>query len=159
MLSSSLISLGAFVCVNFIAAGSGAVFKPGAWYEGLEKPGWTPPNIAFPIVWTVLFLLNAAAGWLIWEQAPDQRGVNFTVYGVSLVLNALWSALFFGARRMTLALIDVSALWLSIAIVAALFAPINLFAAALLVPYLIWVGLAGLLNWRIIELNPRERVA
>jgi len=152
---ASLIALIVFVAANFAAATSGAVFKPGAWYQDLNKPSWTPPNWAFPVVWTALFLMNAIAGWLVWEAAPENKDFIFTVYGVSLAINAGWSALFFGARRMDIALIDVAALWVSLAVLAALFAPVSAIAALLLVPYLCWVSLAAVLNFRMTQLNPR----
>lgn len=76
------------------------------------------------------------------------------VYTVSLGANAARSWLFFGRRRMDLAMIDVVALWLSIAVVIAMFAPISPLAASLLAPYLLWVTIAGLLKFRMIQLNP-----
>ncbi|MEL6366051.1 MAG: TspO/MBR family protein [Pseudomonadota bacterium] len=155
MTPESLAALGAFVVFNFAAASSGAVFKPGAWYEGLAKPGWTPPNIAFPVVWTVLFLLNAVAGWLVWEASGPAAWPALAAYAVSLVLNAGWSALFFGAKRMDAALLEVAALFASIALVAVLFAAHSRTAAALQLPYLAWVSLAAVLNYRLLRMNPQ----
>lgn len=151
---NTLLILGAFVGVNFLAASSGGIFKPGEWYRGLTKPAWTPPNWAFPVVWTTLFLLNAIAGWLVWQAAPANGALLFGVYGVSLVINALWSALFFGAKRMDLALVDVSALWVSLVAQIALFASISPLAALMGVPYLAWVSTAAFLNRRMVALNP-----
>jgi len=153
MLADSLFALGAFVLVNFAAATSGAVFKPGAWYEGLAKPRWTPPNLAFPIVWTTLFLMNAVSGWLVWEKAGAAALPAFAVYALSLALNAGWSALFFGAKRMDAALVEVVLLFASIAAVAALFLPHSPAAAALQLPYLAWVGVASFLNYRLLRMN------
>ena len=155
----ALITLGGFIAVNFLAASSGAIFKPGAWYEGLEKPSWTPPNWAFPVVWSVLFLLNAVAGWLVWQAGANAQIAVFSLYGASLAVNAAWSAFFFGMRRMDLALIDVAILWLSIVAVIIVFATVSVAAAALLLPYLAWVSLAGVLNWRMIQLNPQAAEA
>ncbi|MHA7873518.1 MAG: TspO/MBR family protein [Hyphococcus sp.] len=155
----SLSTLLSFVAVNFIAASSGAIFKPGAWYESLDKPDWTPPNWAFPVVWTILFVSNAVAGWLVWEADPPSKGLIFAAYAGSLAVNAAWSALFFGARRMDIALADVVLLWLSILVVMGLFAPVSALAAGLLAPYLAWVGLAAVLNWRMIQRNPRAAEA
>ena len=148
------IAVGVFVALNFAAASSGGMFKPGAWYAGLRKPGWTPPNLAFPIVWGLLFALNAWAGWLVWEVAGTGEPLVLAAYVVSLMLNAGWSWLFFGRRRMDLALIDVGLLWLSLAVVIALFWPLRPLAALLLLPYLSWVTIAALLNLRMIQLNP-----
>lgn len=153
-LAEHWIVLAAFVGCNVLAASSGAIFRPGRWYLSLRKPGWTPPNWAFPVVWTTLFLANALSGALVWTAAdPGQRFAPMLVYGVSLGLNALWSALFFGLRRMSWALGEVLLLWLSIALTAAAFAPISLAAAALQLPYLLWVSVASVLNWRMMQLN------
>jgi len=152
--TDGLVPFLAFLAVNFAAASSGAIFKPGDWYEGLSKPPWTPPNWAFPTVWSVLFLMNTVAGWLIWEARGWDAGFAYAVYGTSLVVNAAWSALFFGMKRMDWSLVDVAGLWLSIVAVMAVFAPISPAAAALQIPYLLWVTLAGVLNVRMIQLNP-----
>ena len=155
----NLAALGVFVLANFAAASSGAVFRPGAWYAGLAKPPWTPPNIAFPIVWTILFILNAAAGWLVWlAGGMDAAGV-LALYGASLVINASWSAVFFGQRRMGLGFVIVVTLWLSLVAIMAAFAPFSAAAAWMLAPYLLWVTIASALNLRVWQLNPQARAA
>lgn len=149
-------SLIVFIGLNFAAALSGAFFSPGAWYEKLEKPSWQPPNWAFPVVWTVLYILNAVAGWIVWE-AVGVAGAGFfalVVYVVSLVLNAGWSALFFGMRRMQLALWEALALWLSVALQIILFYQIVPAAGLILLPYLVWVSIAVWLNRTMLKLNP-----
>ena len=157
--SSSWIALGAFTALNFAAASSGGVFRPGAWYASLTKPAWTPPNLAFPVVWFVIFALNIFAGWLVWQAGGVHALPALAVYAASLVINAAWSWLFFGRKRMDLALIDVAALWLSIAATMAMFAPISPLAATLLGPYLLWVTIASFLNLRMLQLNPMSRPA
>ena len=67
-LEDGLVLLG-FVALSGLVATSGILFKPGPWYVGLRKPGWTPPNLAFPIVWSILYLLIAVSGWLVWRAA------------------------------------------------------------------------------------------
>lgn len=147
-------TFGAFAAINFAAASSGGIFKPGAWYEGLSKPAWTPPNWAFPLVWSVLFLMNALAGALAWEAAAGGGlSLPFIVYGVSLAVNAAWSFLFFGMKRMDLALVDVVLLWLTVFATMALFAPINPISSLLIAPYLVWVTIAGVLTLRMLQLN------
>jgi benzodiazapine receptor len=148
-------SLLVFVALNFLAASSGALFSPGRWYEDLRKPAWRPPNAAFPVVWTVLYILIAIAGWRVWERAsPEALPLAMGIYGVQLALNAGWSAIFFGMKRMRLALAELGLLWLSIALMIAVFLPIDGLAALLLVPYLAWVTAAGALNLAMIRLNP-----
>lgn len=152
---SSLVGLGVFLALNFAAASSGAVFRPGAWYETLAKPRWTPPDWAFPAVWSVLYLLNAVSGWLVWQTAGAEVAGALGVYVFSLCLNAGWSGVFFGLRRIDLGLLTVAALWLSILGVAALFWPHSPVAAGLQLPYLAWVTIAAALNLSILRRNPR----
>jgi len=149
--------LAVFLALNFAAASAGAIFKPGAWYEGLSKPAWTPPNWAFPVVWSVLFFMNAVAGALVWQAAGP--GLAIFAYIISLAINFAWSALFFGMKRMDLGLIDVSALWLSIVATIALFWPVSPVASLLQVPYLVWVSIAAALNLRMIQMNPQAASA
>ena len=152
-----MLSLFGFGLACFLTACSGAIFSPGPWYEELEKPSWNPPNWAFPVVWTILFIMLAVSGWLVWREAGwPAAALPLAVYGVQLVLNFLWSALFFGARRMDLAFVDVLLLWVSIAVMIALFYPISPLAALLLVPYLIWVTIAAALNRAVWRLNPER---
>ncbi len=141
-----------FVIIVLAAASSGAIFKPGTWYDGLRKPSWTPPKWAFPVVWTILYLFIGYAGWLVWREAGWSLPLVF--WGAQIIANALWSFFFFGIRRMDLALLDIAVLWLSIAsfIVAAW--PIAPLASLLFVPYLAWVSAAGMLNYSVRSLNP-----
>lgn len=150
------IAVAVFAGLNFAAASSGGLFKPGSWYAGLAKPAWTPPNWAFPVVWGLLFALNAWAGWMIWEAIGMSRPDVLALYVVSLALNAAWSWLFFGRKRMDLALIDVALLWLSLVAVIAVFWSIRPAAALPVVPYLVWVTIAATLNREMVRLNPTE---
>lgn len=150
---SSLAALAVFFLMSFAAASSGAIFRPGAWYEQLAKPSWTPPKWAFPVVWTILFCAIAVSGWLIWERAGAGALAVLGVFVAHLVVNAAWSGFFFGANRLDWAMADVVLLWLMIAALIALFYPIHTLAALLLVPYLIWVSIAAALNFRILQLN------
>ncbi len=143
-----------FIALCVLVASSGAVFKPGAWYAGLTKPIWVPPNWVFPVGWSVLYVMIAVSGWLVWREV-GLRGAPlvFALYAVQLALNAGWSAVFFGLRRMGAALGELVLLWLSIAGLIAAFAPISATAAWLLGPYLLWVSFAGALNLAVWRLN------
>lgn len=147
------IALAVFAGLNVATASSGSLFKPGAWYAALRKPAWTPPNLAFPIVWGVLFAINATAGWLVWEAVGTGSPLAFGLYVGSLVLNAGWSWLFFGRRRMDLALVNVVLLWLSLVAIMAVFWELRPFTTLLLIPYLTWVTIASVLNLRMLQLN------
>jgi tryptophan-rich sensory protein len=160
MNNSSVIALAGFIGVCFLAATSGAVFRPGEWYERLRKPRWRPPRWAFAPAWSILYLTIAISGWLVWRRAGFAGAlVPFAIYGGSLMVNAAWSALFFGLRRPDLAFLDVVLLWFSIAATIAAFYALDRDAALLLVPYFGWVTFAGALNFAIWRLNcaPRRR--
>jgi len=102
----------------------------------------------------------AASGWLGWEAAGLQAAPALVLFGVHLCINAAWSFLFFGLKRLDWAMAEVVLLWLSIAAMIAVFAPISLTAALLLAPYLLWVSIAATLNLALLQLNgARGRIA
>ena len=157
---SSISALGVFLLLNFAAASSGAFFRPDLWYANLRKPSWTPPNWAFPIVWSVLFCAIAVSGWLVWEAAGLSAWPALVLYALHLLVNAAWSFLFFGLKRLDWAMIEVICLWAMIVMVLVAFYPFSALAALLLVPYLAWVTIAALLNFRLLQLNgPRGATA
>ena len=143
-----------FAVLVMAAAATGALFPPGPWYEALRKPHWTPPNWMFPVVWMVLYVAIAAAGWLAWQAAG--WSVLMLLWGAQLVFNAAWSWLFFGLRRMHLALLDVSLLILSVLAFVVVAQPVSPTASLLFLPYLAWVIVAGALNLRVLQMNPME---
>lgn len=148
----SLVSLAPFVVAMILVASTGAIFKPGVWYQSLAKPNWTPPDWAFPVVWSILYLFIAIAGWLIWTKAGWSLAIAFWI--LQLLLNGAWSWLFFGLRRMDLAFADVALLWLSVAIFIVIAWPISTTAALLFLPYLVWVSIAAALNLTVWRMNP-----
>ncbi len=151
------ISLLTFFGLVFLVSLSGALFKPGEWYKTLAKPGWTPPDWAFPVGWSILYVMIAIAGWRVWEQADSAMITPvFAVFGVQLFLNAIWSGVFFGMRRMDWALINVGALWLSILANIVAFWMVEPLSGLLLVPYLGWVTFAASLNYAVYRLNPDQ---
>ena len=155
----SILVLVGFVGACSLAARMGAAFRPGDWYERLAKPSWRPPNWLFAPAWTVLYLTIAVSGWLVWRKSGlVGAALPLAIYLVQLVLNAAWSPIFFGLRRPDLAFIEITMLWLSIAVTIAVFRPISAAAAWLLLPYLAWVTFAAALNFTIWRLN-RERVS
>lgn len=155
MSADALIAAALFALGSLLAASSGAVFRPGAWYERLRKPSWRPPNALFGPVWLVLYVMIAVAGWRVWRAAglEGAGGAALAVFALQLALNFLWSALFFGARRIGLALVELGLLWISILACVLLFRPIDGLAAALMLPYLLWVSFAFALNFAIWRLN------
>jgi benzodiazapine receptor len=166
------ISLVLAVVIAFIPAMIGAGSRPDGWYESLNKPTWNPPSWVFGPVWTALYLSMGVASWLVWRRG-QQRGPGdqpalrtpgtpttpstrapLAAYAVQLVLNALWSPLFFGLHRPDLALIDIALLWVAILATLILFWRVRPLAGAMLLPYLAWVSFAAVLNWTLWRLNP-----
>jgi len=156
MTLNAFLSLIVFILFSAAASLPGGLFRPGDWYRRLNKPSWCPPDWLFAPVWLVLYLAIAVSGWLIWQQA-DAHSVTLplVVYAVHLVLNALWSTVFFGLRRLGMAFLEVICLWLSIVATIVLFLPIDPVAAYLLMPYAVWVGFAAALNLSLWRLNPQ----
>jgi tryptophan-rich sensory protein len=153
-LSAPLVLLG-FIAACFLAALTGAVFQPGGWYKRLAKPSWRPPNRLFAPVWTVLYLTIAVSGWLVWQEAGFAgAALPLAIYALQLVLNAAWTPLFFGLHRPDLGFLDIVLVWLSIVATIALFYPIHMGAALLLLPYLAWITFAAALNFAVWRLNP-----
>lgn len=144
-----------FITVCFLTAMTGAFFRPGEWYERLKKPSWRPPNWLFAPVWTVLYVMIAVSGWLVWREVGFAgAALPLTVYALQLVLNAAWTPLFFGLHRPDLGFFDIVLVWLSIVATIVLFIPIHVGAGLLLVPYLAWVTFATALNFAVWRLNP-----
>lgn len=152
---SFLPALLGFIAACFVAALPAAFYRPGDWYEGLAKPPWRPPNWLFAPVWTVLYFMIAVSGWMIWQKAGlDGAALALGVFGVQLLLNAAWTPIFFGLHRPDLGFLEIFLLWLSIIATIVTFYPINIAAALLLLPYLVWVTLAAALNFAIWLSNP-----
>ena len=130
-----------------LAALTGIATPPGDWYAGLAKPPLTPPNLAFPIAWSMLYLLMALAAWRATLAAPPTaRWHTLWPFVAQLAANALWSILFFGQHWMGLALLDLLLLWGLIVLTVRRFARVSSVAAWMLVPYLAWVSFAAYLN-------------
>lgn len=141
--------LAAVVVVALI--GTSATGDAGAFYRALERPVWAPPSWLFGPAWTVLYVMIAVAGWLVYSKAGWDRALG--VYGIQLVLNAAWTPLFFGADQFGLAFAEIVLLWLAIVATIVLFRRISRPAALLLLPYLAWVTYAGALNFAVWQMN------
>lgn len=122
------------------------------WYPTLNKPEWNPPSWVFGPVWTALYVMMAVAAWLVWQK-PAATRTAMILFFIQLALNSLWSFLFFGARSPGLALIDILALWLALALAVHAFFKHSSNAGLLLLPYLAWVSFAAFLNFSIWRLN------
>ncbi|RUT71161.1 tryptophan-rich sensory protein [Flavobacterium cupreum] len=127
-----------------------------SWYPTILKPSFNPPNWIFMPVWTLLYVLMAVAAGLVWDKIKEQNQEVKKALGfflVQLILNAIWSYLFFGLKNPMLALIEIALLWLMIYETYLKFVKINKTAGYLLIPYMAWVSFAGILNASIWWLN------
>lgn len=157
-LQKQLLGLAAWLLLCFIAAGIGAAasVQAGAFYGQLVRPDWAPPGSVFGPVWSLLYLLMAIAAWLVWRVAGWRAaGSALGLFVLQLALNALWSWLFFGWRLGGPAFAEVLVLWSLIAATVVAFWRIKPLAGALLLPYLLWVGFASVLNYTVWQLNPQ----
>jgi tryptophan-rich sensory protein len=124
------------------------------WYRTLDKPAWTPPDWLFGPVWTILFVLMGVAAWLVWRRTGWRASrTALGLFAVQLALNAAWSGLFFTLRNPGAAFAEILLLWCAIAATLWSFGRISPLAAGLLVPYLLWVTYAAVLNGTIWRLN------
>ncbi|MEL7252985.1 MAG: TspO/MBR family protein [Pseudomonadota bacterium] len=141
-----------FLAACAAAGAMGAIFPPGEWYERLEKPSWTPPNWMFPLAWTTLYLLMAAAGARV--GVLPGNGVALALWSLQIAVNALWTPVFFGLQKLKAGLFVLIALWLSVAATMVALWMVDTWAGLMFVPYLAWVTVAGALNWSVMRLNP-----
>lgn len=126
------------------------------WYSGLIKPVYNPPGWVFGVVWPILYVLMGVALAMVLSKGLSRREVRIAalVFAIQLVLNAAWSLIFFGMRRIDWAMIEILLLWLAIVATVAAFWRISRLAAGFMVPYLLWVSFAILLNAGFLKLNP-----
>lgn len=155
----SIIKLFSAVVVCQITGVVGSIFtRPSipTWYSALQKPDFTPPDWLFAPVWITLYTLMGISAYLVWNKGFENKNIKISlfIFTVQLLLNALWSFLFFGLHSPLYAFIEIIILWVAIAIVILNFFRISLPAGFLLLPYLFWVSFAVVLNFYIMKLNP-----
>lgn len=136
----------------FAAAATGAMFEPGDWYEGLNKPPWTPPKWMFPTAWTILYVCMSVAAARVADTTPNGHALAF--YALQLALNTLWTPVFFGKRDMRSGMVIILLLWAAVGATMLAFFARDTLAGWLFVPYLAWVSVASALNWSVLQRNP-----
>ena len=149
-----VVSILACQCAGLI----GSIFTAPAiptWYAALEKPPFTPPSWLFAPAWVTLYILMGVAAFLVWRKGLDQEGVKsaLVVFLVQLVLNALWSVVFFGYESPVAGAVVIIALWVAILFTILRFFKLSVTAGYLLIPYILWVSFAAALNISIWILN------
>jgi tryptophan-rich sensory protein len=158
MKSIDIIKLVVSIIICQLAGFIGAIFTSRSipiWYASLKKPSFNPPESLFGPVWTALFLLMGISLFLIWQKGLTYDGVKLALilFGVQLILNILWSILFFGLRSPLAGFIEIIILWVLILMTILAFYKISQVAAILLIPYILWVSFAAILNFSLWRLN------
>ena len=146
------------VAICLVAGFIGSIFTTPAiptWYAGLNKPSFNPPNWIFAPVWTTLFILMGIAVFLVWEKRGESKLAQYGIYlfGLQLAMNTLWSILFFGMQSPLAALFDIAVLWVLILACIITFWKVAKLAGWLMLPYILWVSFASILNAYIVLLN------
>ncbi|MBI2064836.1 MAG: tryptophan-rich sensory protein [Candidatus Yanofskybacteria bacterium] len=144
------------VGISELAGILGTVFTVSAipnWYSTLTKPAFNPPAWIFGPVWTILYLLMGISLWLVWKSNSKEKSRVIWLFAVQLVLNTVWSPIFFGAQSIGSALAVIVLLWAAIVLTILTFRKISKTAAWLLVPYIAWVSFAFYLNYMLWVLN------
>jgi len=140
-----------FMAASFTAATTGSLFPPDQWYKDLTKPSWTPPNWLFPIAWTILYVASAYAATRI--AMHEDNAVPMGFWAFQIAANTLWTPIFFGLKKLGLAMIGITVLWIAVAGTMISFFALDQIAGLLFVPYLIWVSYAAALNFNIWRTN------
>jgi translocator protein len=153
-----ILGLIGWLVMSFAASAVGAVasIQAKSFYGQLAQPSWAPPPSLFGPVWTVLYALMAIAAWLVWRSGGFRANrIALSFFLGQLVLNAIWSWLFFAWHLGALAFADIVFLWVLIVATLVSFWRVRPLAGALLIPYLLWVGFASALNYSVWQLNPQ----
>lgn len=151
----ALVTVPAIVLLGFISGALSGSGDDGSWYRALTKPSVTPPGWVFPVAWTSLYIMMGLALAMVLNARGNRyRNLAITMFAVHFVTNLAWSPVFFGAHMVFTALLVIAAMWVTAVATTFVYARVRTAAAWLLVPYLVWISFAGILNWRIHQLNP-----
>lgn len=142
-----------YLLATAAAAGTGAMFKPGEWYDGLKKPDWTPPRWVFPTAWTTLYLLSAIAATRL--SAIEGNAQALALWSAQIAFNTLWSPVFFGLKKIRAALVPMAGLWVSVVLLTISAFGLDVWAGLMFLPYVAWVSAAAALNISVVRLNPQ----
>lgn len=157
MRSANFIKLFFICCICLVPGFVGSFFTDSAsgWYQNLNKPFFNPPGWVFGPVWTALYIMMGISAFLVWQKGIPKRKVKIALvfFAIQLLLNAIWTPLFFGLKSPLAAFIDIMFLWLAVLITIALFYKLSRAAAFLLTPYILWVTFAAVLNFSIMTMN------
>ncbi|RED12904.1 tryptophan-rich sensory protein TspO [Pontivivens insulae] len=145
-----ILTFAIFFAACCAAASTGMLFEPGDWYDRLDKPAWNPPKWAFPVAWTILYIVIAIAAARVAYQGATQA---LAFWALQIALNTLWTPIFFGLKRLKAGLIAIICLWLAVLATTLAFFSVDELAGWLFVPYLLWVSYAAALNASLLQRN------
>ena len=153
-LTQNILALIGWLLLTFCASATAVFVKTDGWYAELAKPSWNPPSWIFGPVWTTLYLLMAVSAWLVWLRGgwKEQRW-PLALYLVQLVLNILWTPLFFGLQRPGLAFAEILVLLVAIYATLIAFWRVRGVSGIMLRPYALWTTCAAVLNFTIWQIN------
>lgn len=141
-----------FMAASAAAASTGAMYQPGAWYDGLSKPVWTPKRWMFPVAWTFLYIASSVAAARVAGLSGNAMAMAF--WAMQIAFNTLWTPVFFGLHRLRAGMAIMVGLWIAVAGMVWTFWPLDWVAGLLVSPYLLWVTVAAALNFSVMVRNP-----
>ncbi|MCH2163754.1 MAG: tryptophan-rich sensory protein [Marinovum sp.] len=136
------------------AGATGGLFPPGPWYRALNKPSWTPPDWVFPVVWTTLYLCMSYAAARVAMKPSLDATFALTLWAAQVAYNGLWTPVFFGLQRIKTGMVILVGLWILVLATMVALWRVDALAGVLMAPYVLWVTVAGALNWSVWRLNP-----
>ncbi|WP_371038601.1 MULTISPECIES: TspO/MBR family protein [unclassified Rhodosalinus] len=146
-----------YLAICAVPAAAGMMFKPGAWYRDLDKPGWTPPDMLFPVIWAVLYVLMSLAAARVAMQPDNDLALG--LWALQITISTLWSAVFFGLHRIRTGAVVIALLWAAVLATTLAFLAHDTLAALMMVPYLAWGSFALALNLSVMRRNPERGYA
>jgi translocator protein len=155
--STQIIGLIGWLIITFIAAaiGTAASAESGLFYQQISRPEWAPPAWLFAPVWTALYILMGVSAWTVWRVDGFRSArIALSLFIIQLVLNAVWTWIFFVWRQGALAFVEILVLWALILCTTIAFWRVRTIAGILLLPYLAWVSFASVLTFTVWRLNP-----
>ena len=151
----AVVTVPLLLLLGFAAGRVAPAGSENGWYVALAKPALNPPDLVFPVVWSTLYvLMGVALAMILHARGARGRGTAVALFAVAFALNLAWTPIFFGLHKVGLALAVIAAMLLSGVAATVAFARIRPLAGWLLVPYLVWISFAGVITWRILQLNP-----
>ena len=146
-----------YLAICAVPAAAGLLFRPGSWYRDLDKPGWTPPDKLFPVIWAILYVLMSWAA----ARVALQPGSAFALglWSLQIAISTLWSAVFFGLHRIRAGAVIIALLWVAVLATTLAFLTQDTISALLMAPYLAWGTFALALNISVMRRNSQAALA